>query len=321
MQLQEILTLCNISDSALDKILAHDRWKVEQQFAHEKWIAELNASTKGSNKPKIITSQNLSEDDVLVNELTGYGELDNTHIGKLSKTPIWAASENKAMDVFYEWKKAIVDIDDLPKKDISDSRIKKLLTTFLWSNSLAQRYAFWPEGKDMHYIDAAKREIKQKLQSYANVTIVRGYDAFKKFWKEINADTNVEFNSSFIGSILDNAYEETLKKEKQEKKADLFKSPLFHEMSQKFPKICLKELKTQMVAKRGDFMSAILAIELKNFSKNIPEEYKELYTQETWENSYFKYVRKYDETWRNTYKDFYLTIRKEHEKWKKELTS
>ena len=67
-------------------------------------------------------------------------------------------------------------------------------------------------------------------------------------------------------------------------------------------------------------MSAILAIELKNFSKNIPEEYKELYTQETWEQSYFKYVRKYDETWRKTYKDFYLTIRKDQEKWKTELT-
>jgi len=321
MQLQEILTLCNVPEASLEKILAHDRWRLEQQFAHEKWIAELNVSLKGCSRPKIITSQNLSEDDVLVNELTGYGELDNTHIGKLSKTPVWGASENKATDIFYEWKKSIVDIDDLPKKDISDSRIKKLLTTFLWSNSLAQRHAFWPEGKDMHYIDASKREIKQKLQSYANVTIVRGYDAFKKFWREINSDTNVEFNSSFIGSILDNAYEETLKKEKQEKKADLLRSPLFCEMSRQFPNISLRDLKDQMIAKRGDFMSAILAIELKNFSKTVPEEYKELYTQETWGNSYFKHVRKYDETWRNTYKDFYLAIRKEHEKWKKELTS
>ena len=126
------------------------------------------------------------------------------------------------------------------------------MTTFLWSNSLAQRYAFWPEGKDMHYIDAAKREIKQKLQSYANVTIVRGYNAFKKFWKEINSDADVEFNSSFIGSILDNAYEETLKKEKLEKKADLLKSPLFYKVSQKFPNICLKELKTQKNRKKAN---------------------------------------------------------------------
>ena len=321
MQLQEILTLCNISDSALDKILEHDRWKVEQQFAHEKWLVEFNANTKGLSKTKIISSEKLSEDAVLINDLTGYGELNETHIGKLSKTPVWYASENKALDVFFGWKKAILDIDDLPKKDISDSRIKKLLTTFLWSNSLAQRYSFWPDGKDMHYIDTAKREIKQKLQSYANITIVRGYDAFKKFWEEVNDGSNVEFNSTFIAEILDNAYQETIKKEKEEKKPDLLTSPLFNKVKETFPYIDLKKLKEQMIAKRGDFMSAVLAIELKNFSKNIPEEYKEVYTQETWESSYFKYVRKYDEIWRKTYKDFYLSIRKEHEKWKKELTS
>lgn len=321
MQVQEILALSNVSDSALDKILAHDKWKHEQTLAHEKWIAEFNAHVKGLNKPKIITSESLSEDDILINDLTGYGELDETHIGKLSKTPVWQASEAKALDIFYEWKKAIKEIDELPKKDISDSRTKKLLTTFLWSNSLAQRHAFWPEGKDMHYADAAKREIKQKLQSYANVTIVRTYDAFKKFWGQVNDGAQVEFNSSFIASILDNAYEETLRKEKHEKKADLNKSPLFVEVSKQFPAVNLVDLKEQMIAKRGDFMSAICAIELKKFSKTVPEEYKDLYTQETWETSYFKHVRKYEDTWRETYKTFYLSIRKEQESWKKALTS
>ena len=321
MQVQEILALSNISDSALDKILAHDRWKHEQTLAHEKWIAEFNAHVKGLNKPKIITSESLSENDILINDLTGYGELDETHIGKLSKTPVWQASEAKALDIFYEWKKAIKDIDELPKKDISDARIKKLLTTFLWSNSLAQRQAFWPEGKDMHYADAAKREIKQKLQSYANVTIVRTYEAFKKFWEQVNDGAKVEFNSSFIASTLDNAYEETIKKQQQEQKADLFKSPLFKAVSDQFPGINLHELKDQMIAKRGDFMSAILAIELKHFSKTIPEEYKDLYTQETWETSYFKHVRKYENLWRDLYKPFYLSIRKEQDQWKKALTS
>ena len=68
-------------------------------------------------------------------------------------------------------------------------------------------------------------------------------------------------------------------------------------------------------------MSAICAIELKKFSKTIPNEYKDLYTQETWETSYFKHVRKYEDTWRSTYKTFYLSIRKEQELWKKALTS
>ena len=321
MQIQELLTLSNVSDSALDKILAHDKWKFEQQLAHEKWIAEFNANAKASSKPKVITSETLSENDILINDLTGYGELDETHIGKLSKTPVWQAAEAKALDIFYEWKKAIKDIDDLPKKDISDSRTKKLLTTYLWSNSLAQRQAYWPDGKDMHYAEGAKREIKQKLQSYANVTIVRTYEAFKNFWEEINEGSKVEFNSSFIGGALDNAYEETLKKEKEEEKADLFKSPLFEKIKTEFPELDLNLLKDQMVAKRGDFMSAILALELKNFSKNVPDEYKELYTPSVWETSYFKYVRKYESIWRETYKTFYLSIRKEQEQWKKELTS
>lgn len=320
MQTQEILALCNISEPALDKILAHDRWKVEQQLAHERWVVEFNAHIKGSIKPKLITSENLSEDDVLINELTGYGELDETHIGKLSKTPVWQAAENKAMDVFYEWKKAIEDIDDLPKKDISDSRTKKLLTTFLWANSLAQRQAFWPDGKDMHYAEAAKRDIKQKMQSYANITIVRGYEAFKKFWQEINDGMSVEFNSSFIAHVLDNAYESTLKKEKEDKKADWLSSPLFTEIEKRFSHIDLKCLKQQMIAKRGDFISAIVAMELKLFSKNVPDEYKDLYTQDDWEKNYFKYVRKYDETWRKTYKTFYNSIHKEQELWTKELT-
>ncbi len=317
---QEILTLSNIPEPLLDKILAYDKWKFEQQLAHDKWVVEFTTNAKGLGRPKIITSESLSEDDVLINDLTGYGELDDTHIGKLSKTPVWQAAEAKAMDIFYDWKKAILDIDDLPKKDISDPRIKKLLTTFLWSNSLAQRYAFWPNGKDMHYIDAAKRDIKQKMQSYANITIVRGYESFKKFWTDINDGASVEFNSTFISGILDNAYQETIKKDKEKKKSDLSKSPLFREVSLKFPDVNLKELKDQMIAKRGDFMSAIIAIELKNFALNIPEEYKEVYDSDTWKENYFKYVRKYDETWHKTYSEFYITIRKEFEKWKKEST-
>ena len=317
----EILALSNIPEGLLDKILAHDKWTFEQQLAHDKWGVEFNANAKGLGKPKVITSESLSEDDVLINDLTGYGELDETHIGKLSKTPVWQAAENKAVDIFYDWKKAILDIDDLPKKDISDPRIKKLLTTFLWSNSLAQRFAFWPDGKDMHYIDAAKRDIKQKMQSYANITIVRGYDAFKKFWADINEGANVEFNSTFIAGILDNAYQETIKKEKEKKRSDLLTSPLFNKVKEVFPHIDLKSLKEQMIAKRGDFMSAVLALELKNFSLSVPEEYKEVYDLKTWEENYFKYVRKYDETWRKTYSEFYLTIRKDFEKWKKESTS
>ena len=88
----------------------------------------------------------------------------------------------------------------------------------------------------------------------------------------------------------------------------------------KFPDVNLKELKDQMIAKRGDFMSAIIAMELKNFALNMPEEYKEVYDSDTWKENYFKYVRKYDEAWRKTYSEFYLTIRKEFEKWKKEST-
>ena len=73
MQTQEILTLSSLSEAVLDKILAHDRWKLEQQLAHEKWVVEFNAQVKTSNiKPRVITSLNLSEDDVLINELTGY---------------------------------------------------------------------------------------------------------------------------------------------------------------------------------------------------------------------------------------------------------
>ena len=79
-------------------------------------------------------------------------------------------------------------------------------------------------------------------------------------------------------------------------------------------------LKKQIISKRGDFISAIVSIELKLFSKNIPEEYKGIHTQESWEKSYFKYVRKYDEAWRKTYKSLYQSIHKEQELWKKELT-
>ena len=321
MQIQELLSLPNFTESALDKILAHDKWKHEQTLAHEKWIAELNIAAKAGSKPSVITQENLSEDDILINEITGYGELDHSHIGKLSKTPIWQAAEVKALDIFFDWKKAIIDIDDLPKKDLSDPRIKKLLTTFLWANSLAQRKAYWPDGKDMHYATAAQREIKQKLQTYANSTIVRGYDAFKKFWERVNEGSKVEFNSTFLAEILDNAYQETLKREKREEKADLLKSPLFKEVSTQFPDVDLKKLKEQMVSKRGDFMSAILAIELKNFSLRVPEEYQDMYSIEDWKDIYFKYVRKYEEGWRKTYSDFYRTIRKDFEQWKKELTS
>jgi hypothetical protein len=96
MQTPQYYTALESPEFALDKILAHDKWKLEQQLIHDKWVVEFNAHIKSTSRPKIITTQNLSEDDVLINELTGYGELDETHIGKLSKTPVWQASENRS---------------------------------------------------------------------------------------------------------------------------------------------------------------------------------------------------------------------------------
>jgi hypothetical protein len=124
-----------------------------------------------------------------------------------------------------------------------------------------------------------------------------------------------------MADTLDNAYQETIKKVKEEKKLDIKQSPLFREISKNFEHIPIETLEKQMVLKRGDFISAILAIELAIFSKNVPKEYKDLYDAESWSKNYFKYVRKYDEKWRSTYKEFYKSIHKEQELWKKELTS
>lgn len=319
---QKIFELSNIPIEQLKMILDHDKWKTEKTHEHEKWIAEFNSSNRVYNKSfSNQTPKSISKKDIEVNELTSYGQLDQSHIGKLSKTAIWKCSETKSLDVFYSWKENIKNLGDLPKKDTSESRIKTLLTVFLWSNSLAQRYACWPEGKDMHYIGNVKVEIKQRLQTYSNITIVRAYESFKKFWKDINDELEVKFDSTFIGEVLDNAYEQTIKKQQKEQSKDIFKSPLFVSFKEKFSDISLSDLKDVMESKRGDFISSVMAIELRRFSQQIPEEYQELFTLESWKANYFKYVKKYEDTWRKKYKSFYTAqLHASQLKWKKELT-
>jgi hypothetical protein len=306
------------------RLLEHDRWKTEAQFAHEIRLEEIRiASRRGNNNAAQIVKltdlgETISEEDRKFNELSSYGACGDKHIGLIAKTKIWEGANSCSSKFFEKWYSHIQDNNIIPLKDLKEGRIKTLLLAFLWASGCSHRVAKWPEASDSHLIETLKRDLSERFSKFSKHSIIAAYESLKVFWKEINDYEQCPFNSTLIADILDEAYIYVNQKTTEESKVDIKNSPLFSEFERQFPHVQLSTLEKYYVKNRYNFVAAGVGALRKAFTTICPEELEHKFSSSEWPKKWHQYISSYEPKWQKQLSMIQQQTREEQEKWKEE---
>ena len=305
----------------LQKLLDHDKWRLEAQFAHEIRLEEIRVNSRRGNSQgplKSLEEPEISQEDKKFNHLTSYGACNDKHLGLVSKTKIWEGANSLSSKLFEQWYSHIQDNNIIPLKDLKEGRIKTLLLAFLWSSGCSHRFAKWPEAPDSHYIPALKKELKERFSKFSKHSIVAAYESLKVFWREINDYEQCPFNSTLIADILDEAYIYVNQKATEESKVDIKNSPLFSEFEKQFPHVQLTTLERYYVKNRYNFVAAGVGALRKAFTTICPTELEHKFSGSEWPKKWHQYIASYEPKWQKQLSLILQETREAQEKWKEE---
>jgi hypothetical protein len=308
----------------LQKLLEHDRWRLEAQFAHEINLEEIRiASRRGGNSASqavrsIEQSLEASEEDKKFNELSSYGACKDKHIGLLSKTKVWEGANACSAKLFEQWYGHIQDNNIIPLKDLKEGRIKTLLLAFLWASGCSHRISKWPKASDSHLVESLKKDLAERFLKFSKHSIVAAYESLKVFWREINDYEQCPFNSTLIADILDEAYTYVNQKATEESKVDIKNSPLFSGFEKSFPYVSLETLERYYVKNRYNFVSAGVGALRKVFTTRCPPELEHKFSAAEWPKKWHQYIVSYEPKWQKQLTQIQQETREAQEKWKEE---
>lgn len=323
MELTQLLPLAQaLNDEQLDRLIAHDKWKVEARFAHELRLEEMRLSARrgGSSSVPRATDGVLgpSDEDKKFNSLTSYGACTDKHIGLISKTKVWEGANERSSKLFESWYSHIQDNNVVPIKDLKEGRIKTLLLAFLWASGCGHRIVKWPDAQDIHLVETLRKDLKDRFSKFSKHSIVAAYESLKIFWKEINDYEQCPFNSTVIAEILDEAYVYVNEKTVQESRVDIKNSPLFSEFEKNFPHVSLQLLERYYSKTRGNFVAAGVGALRKVFTTVRPSELEHKFTDSEWPKKWHQYITSYETKWKTQLSSLQQTMAQEQEKWKAE---
>lgn len=315
-----------LTEEQLNRLLEHDKWKVEAQHAHEVRLEEMRLASRrrgssashGPSSTASSGSSTISEEELKFNELSSYGACTPSHIGLISKTKIWEGASARTNQILEKWYSYIQDNNQLPLKDLKEGRIKSLLLSFLWANGCSQRAARWPEASDSGVIDAVKKRLSTKFSTFSKHSIVAAYESLKEFWKEINDYEPCNFNSTLLAHVLDEAYEYVGRKNAEETKLDVKNSPLFSEFEKSFPHVPLTSLEKYYVKNRYNFIAAGVGALRKAFTTTRPAELEHKFTEADWPKKWHQYIVSFEPKWQKELNEIYNRTKEAQEKWKGE---
>lgn len=308
----------------LQKLLEHDRWRLEAQFAHEIRLEEIRiASRRGSNSASQIVKgaeglDRPSEEEKKFNELSSYGACGDKHIGLIAKTKVWEGANITSSKLFEKWYVHIQDNNIIPLKDLKEGRIKTLLLAFLWASGCSHRVAKWPEASDSHLIETLKKDLNERFSKFSKHSIVAAYESLKVFWREINDYEQCPFNSTLIADVLDEAYIYVSQKTTEESKVDIKNSPLFSEFEKQFPHVQLTSLEKYYVKNRYNFVAAGVGALRKAFTTICPTELEHKFSSSEWPKKWHQYISSYEPKWQKQLNQILQETKEAQEKWKEE---
>jgi hypothetical protein len=323
LELTQLLTVApTLTEEALQRLLEHDKWRLEAQFAHEIKLEEIRIASRrgGSSASQIIRSaeqeSGVVEEDRKFNELSSYGVCTNKHIGLIAKTKIWEGTNACSSKLFEQWYGHIQDNNIIPLKDLKEGRIKTLLLAFLWASGCSHRIAKWPEAADSHLIETLKKDLGDRFSKFSKHSIVAAYESLKVFWREINDYEQCPFNSTLIADILDEAYTYVNQKATEESKVDIKNSPLFSEFEKQFPHVQLTTLERYYAKNRYNFVAAGVGALRKAFTTLCPSELEHKFSRSEWPKKWHQYIASYEPKWQKQLTQIQQETKEAQERWK-----
>lgn len=321
MELNQLVTLATqLDENLLQKILEHDRWRLEATFAHEIKLEQLKISSRRRDnsfvKESIVSESDITEEDREFNNFTSYGVCNDKHIGLISKTKIWEGANAQSIKFFERWYSHIQENNIIPIKDLNEIRIKTLLLAFLWASGCGHRAAKWPEAKDLYLIETLKKDLKNRFSKFSKHSIIAAYESLKIFWKEVNDYKEHQFNSTLIAEILDEAYAYVFQKNEEESKVDIKRSPLFSEFEKNFPYVSLETLEQYYVKNRYNFVAAGVGALRKTFTRVCPTELEHKFSPNEWPKKWHIYLPGYESKWKTQLETIQQSSKKAQQKWK-----
>jgi hypothetical protein len=320
LELDQLVALApQLNEQLLERLLEHDRWKLEATFAHEIRLEKLRISSRrGGNSIKTLdaTDEGPADEDCKFNELTSYGACTDKHIGLISKTKVWEGANERSAKLFEQWHAHIEANNIIPIKDLKEGRIKTLLLAFLWANGCGHRVAKWPNANDIHLVETLKKDLGERFSKFSKHSIIAAYESLKVFWKEINDYEQCPFNSSLIAEILDNAYIYVSQKAEEESKVDIKNSPLFSEFEKNFPYVSLEVLERYYVKNRYNFVAAGVGALRKAFTTICPPELEHKFSEKEWPKKWHIYLPSYEPKWKTQLETIQRSVKELQQKWK-----
>jgi len=320
LELDRLLALApQLTEDQFQRLLDHDRWRLEATFAHEVRLEELRLSSKRSGSAGSGGSPSqtgTSDEDRKFNELTSYGACSDKHIGLISKTKVWEGANERSTKLFEQWYAHLQENNIIPLKDLKEGRIKTLLLAFLWASGCSHRVAKWPEASDSHLVETLRKDLRERFSKFSKHSIIAAYESLKTFWKEINDYESCPFNSSLIADILDESYLYVSQKADEESKVDIKNSPLFSEFEKNFPHVPLSTLEKYYLKNRFNFVAAGVGALRKVFTTSCPSELEHKFTPSEWPKKWHTYLSSYETKWQKQLATIQHETREAQEKWK-----
>jgi hypothetical protein len=300
-------------------LLAHDRWKLEAQFAHEIKLEELRLASRGGSRGSFKYPDSpsaFSEEDRTFNELTSYGAGSDKHIGLIAKTKVWEGAADRSSELLERWYAHLQKNNVIPLKDSKEGRIKTLLVVFLWASGCSHRATKWPDASDSNMIESIQKELKTRFSKFSKHSIIAAYESLKSFWNEINNNELCSFNSTYLSSILDEAYEYVNQQTQKESKVDIKKSPLFSEFEKNFPYVSLDLLERCYIKNRYNFVSGGVAALRRVFTTTCPTELEHKFSPGEWPKKWHQYITTYEPKWQKQLTQIQQETKEAHKAWK-----
>ena len=295
-------------------LLEHDKWKTQTTLAHQLEIEKIKSDSlhprgkRVSRAAEGVTQEDTNSEEHQFNLDSSYNACSPRHIGLIAKTKVWVGADAAAAKVSERWYSKIQEENIAPLKDLREGRIKTLLVAFLWASGCANRMSKWPDAPDSNGLEALNHDLTNRFSKFSKTGIVAAYESLKSFWEEVEEAGGLNFNSTLISAILDEAYDYVAKASQEEKQSDAENDPLFAAFCSSFPQVTPALFKRYYVRNRGHFVKAGVAALRKAFTLSPPADLAGEVDEQSWPKQWHMYIVPYERRWPEEVKALYKSV-------------
>lgn len=282
----EGLARLNLSPESIRDLIAHDKWKTEENHRHEKEILLL--SQPDANKSRRIEKKIEDEE---FNQITSNGACGPEHRGLIAKTKVMKGASQEAIRILEE-----VDIDvPLP-----------LLSLLIGISRCGERLDRWPRASDNKIAFNLFKDFKEAVEKFGPREVLGA----------------VDFLSSHLEvwqpKLIDDQISELRDKKEEREKASIVQSPLFKELQKNYPSIEAESFEECYYRNKEQFSASAVAILRSQFKSDPPSELSHV---NGWNQRWQQHLPHYLKIWQEDLKAIERKTKIAQSEWKESMYS